>query len=241
MEVWTTSHITTMSELRRLKQAIESTKHILSKLTDSFIHRVSISYDAIMTVNVSMFISKCSCVVYKQRADYLSQSEHLRYIQRRVNKLDVDPETMIVFLNDSDLLMSYPRTWDSYDVIVGYQEQPVMYVTPFMKLFALSRDFDNSQCCALELMVAIQETYGVVVVINAIEKNLMITQTVNGFSGYSSRLRVINDVFEDREVHNKHIAKSLMNALNKHKNKLDYIDRGGIVYHRFVFDDAISL
>ena len=237
MEVWTASHITNMKRLNTLKHTVQSAKHTLSKLTDSFTHRVSISYSGLMSVNVSMFISTHDCVFYDQGTNQTSQFKHLQYIQTQANKANINPETMIIFLDDDDLFLSYPLTWDSYDVIVGYQELPMKYVSPFMKLFADMYDYHGYE---LELMLLSQEENNVVYVKEMIRLKLMLTETISDFSGYSARLRVINDVFE--EVSKKHrtglllnmVDLDIMNALDEYENKLDCEECGGFIYHRLM-------
>lgn len=239
MEVWTASHITNLNRLNTLRLAITSAQQTLSSLTDSFTHRISISYNALMSATILDFLSTSeyiSCVFYDQGITKITQFEHIQYIQKKAEEANINTETMIVFLDDDDLLLSYPLIWDSYDVVVGWQEVPVKYAMPRMRLFA---ELEGYIGLGLEFMLGIQENAHGSVIKNMIEEKFMMVETVSDFSGYSARFRVVNEVFEQVKGKDRYglqanmVDLDIMNALDTYENKLSDEERP-FVYHRLM-------
>eukprot|EP01129_Flabellula_baltica_P002442 TRINITY_DN12256_c0_g1_i1.p1 TRINITY_DN12256_c0_g1~~TRINITY_DN12256_c0_g1_i1.p1 ORF type:complete len:251 (+),score=37.64 TRINITY_DN12256_c0_g1_i1:20-772(+) len=239
MEVWTASHITNVNRLNTLKLAIVSAKQTLLQLSDPFMHRLSISYNDVMEINVLEFIrtmSTQSCVFIDNGITQLTQFEHLQYIQYQAKQANINPNTMIIFLDDDDMLLDYPLICDLYDVVVGWQIVPYKYAMPKMRLLAEIKGYIGQ---GLELMLLIQEQADVAMINKMIEEKYMFTDVVTDFSGYSAKLSIINDVFDkvkDKERHGlvaNMVDLDIMNALDEYKNKFSDQEKP-FVYHRLM-------
>lgn len=239
MEIWTASHISNINRYNTLIHCINSGKEVLLPLTQSLTHRVSISYTEEMHKNIqelNVIVNNTDVIIYDQGTTKITQFQHLDHILSHVNEEELDPNTMIVFIDDDDLFMSYHVDWPSYDVIKGWQMLPIDYATPNMRQQAVLMDVGKY---ALELMMRMQENYDREKIQIMLDSRLMITVGVDDFSGYSGRLWTVREVFN--EVRDKErsglllnmVDLDIMNALDKYDNILDNPEEP-FVYHRLM-------
>lgn len=233
MEIWTASHISTVDRLNTLKHSINSGELVSSNQALIIKHRVSISYSKDMEDLVLEFISASDCIVYDRGVSKMSQFQHLQYILSQVKQEDAN--TMICFLDDDDLLLSFPQDSDSYDVIVGWQMIPIDHAPPLMRKLAEH----NGAECPRELMLNLQSDLPVPGIKFMQENKLILTYNAEDFSGYSARLGIIREVLENVAKKSRFgllinmVDLDIMNALDQYENRLNDREHP-FIYHRLM-------